>query len=100
MNELLDMTMYGFQEKNKRAKLANTGIIHNPFNVMAVADQFRVLDLSCVGAFIPFEIDGKPVTKKSILGWNGEELTVLVLPQSTHIGKGYFGFIDSDGMYT
>ena len=40
---------------------------------------------------------GDPVTMESILSSDGEELTVLVLPHSIDIGKGYFGFIQMDG---
>ena len=99
LNKLLDMMLYGFQDKNSNMKSANAGIIHNPFNIFALADQFQGLDLTCVLALVPFEIGGKPVTMESILSWNGEELTVLVLPHSIHIGKGYFGFIQVDGKY-
>ena len=97
--KLLDMTLYGFRDQNSDARMANTGIVHNPFNILGIADQFQGLDLTCVGALLPYEIGGKPVTMESILSWDGEELTVLVLPHSIDIAKGYFGFIQNDGKY-
>jgi hypothetical protein len=97
--KLLDMMFYGFRDKTCDTKKANAGIVHNPFNMLGVADQFKGLDLSCRVALIPCEIGGERVTKESILSWNGEELTVLVLPQSIEVGTGYFGFSQMDGMY-
>jgi hypothetical protein len=97
--QLLDMTLYGFRDQNCDARMANTGIVHNPFNILGIADQFQGLDLTCVVALLPYTIAGKPVTMESILSWDGEELTVLVLPHSIDIGKGYFGFIQNDGKY-
>ena len=94
IDKLVDLLFYGSQGNNRRNN--NTGIIHNRFNFLALGRQFHLLDQQTLLVCIPYSIGGKPVTMESILCWEGEEWSGLVLPHTAQLGRDEFHMNNTD----
>ena len=84
LKSLIQMTVHGF--KYGRGKRENhAGLINNRFNFLAVGKQFMLLDLLQVLGWIVLQIDGNPVSLRSLMEWDGEEITVMIIPATADI---------------
>jgi hypothetical protein len=89
--ENLEMALYGFRVKGTSPREAHSGITHNRLNMLAVPHQFEGMDQKSTLALLPLEIDGQPVTTKSILEWSGQAFAALILIHTPKEGISYFG---------
>ena len=90
--EILDMVMYGFRARGTNSREDYSGIIENPLNMLALPHQFEGMDQKTALALIPLEIDGQPVTIDSIMEWNGQAFSALILIHTAEDAINYFGF--------
>ena len=84
---LIKMTVLGYCERGSNRRTDHSGIVNNRFNVFSCGKQHAIIDLHQAICFIVLEIDGEPVTLKSLMEWDGEATAFMIIPANRNIAK-------------
>ena len=85
--DLIKMTVRGYCEGVSKRRTDHSGIVNNRFNFFGFGKQYAIIDLRQGICFMVLEIDGKPVTLKSLMEWDGEATAIMIIPANRTIAK-------------
>ncbi len=83
----LSCTNQSVREKYKSRSENSAGIANNRFNFSGHPHQFPIPDREQALGMIPLKINNAPVTVKSILEWDGQATSVMILPADTDVAR-------------
>ena len=84
-DQLVDMAVRGYSKVRGGNRIAHAGLAHGRFNFLGHPNQFYLLDLHQLSGCVPVQVGGNPVSIESILEWDGQETSALVLPADSSV---------------